>query len=163
MMPAFLSTYNSPISIARAKHYQQLISLWECAVRATHHFLSEEDISQYRLLIHDYYFDRLKLFCYRKDKKIAGFIGVSQGDIQLLFVMPGHMGLGIGTVLVEFAVKKLGAKTVNVNVQNTAAIDFYTKLSFEPTGICQTDSAGKPFPVMSMKLRSVIPTLAKNN
>ena len=163
MMLALLSTCNSPISIARPKHYQQLISLWECAVRATHHFLSEEDISQYRLLIHDYYFDRLKLFCFRKDKEIAGFIGVSQGDIQLLFVMPGHMGLGIGSALVEFAIKKLGAKTVDVNVQNTTAIGFYKKLGFEPTGISQKDSAGKPFPVMSMKLRAVLPTPTNNS
>lgn len=163
MMLAFLSTLNTPISIARAKHYQQLISLWECAVRATHHFLSEEDISQYRLLIHDYYFDRLKLFCFRKDKEIAGFIGVSQGDIQLLFVMPGHMGLGIGSALVEFAVNKLGAKTVDVNVQNKTAIGFYKKLGSEPTGISPKDSAGKPFPVMSMKLHPALPTPTNNS
>lgn len=68
------------------------------------------------------------------------------------------MGLGIGSALVEFAVKKLGAKTVDVNVQNTTAIAFYTKLGFEPTGISPKDSAGKPFPVMSMKLQSVVPT-----
>lgn len=162
-MLTFLSTGNSPISKARPKHYQQLISVWECAVRATHHFLSEKDISQYRLLIHDYYFDRLKLFCYRKENRITGFIGVSQRDIQLLFVMPDQMGLGIGAALVEFAVNKLKAQTVDVNVQNTTAIGFYKKLGFEPTGISQKDSAGKPFPVMSMKLRSVIPTQTKNS
>ena len=134
-MLSFLSNNNTIISKARKKDYQQLISIWECAVRATHHFLSEKDISQYRLLIHDYYFDKLKLFCYKKEQKITGFIGINQGDIQLLFVMPSHMGLGIGSALVEYAVNKLKAQTVEVNQQNTSALNFYTKLGFEPTGI----------------------------
>lgn len=157
-MLSFLSNNNTIISKARKKDYQQLISIWECAVRATHHFLSEKDISQYRLLIHDYYFDKLKLFCYKKEQKITGFIGINQGDIQLLFVMPSHMGLGIGSALVEYAVNKLKAQTVEVNQQNTAALNFYTKLGFEPTGISMTDSAGKPFPVISMRLYTVFLT-----
>ena len=57
--------------------YQALIALWEASVRATHHFLPDEEIATLRELILAHYFDAVTLTCARNDQGIAGFYLIS--------------------------------------------------------------------------------------
>ncbi|MFT2089556.1 GNAT family N-acetyltransferase [Paraglaciecola sp. 2405UD69-4] len=132
------------------KHYKELIEVWESSVRATHHFLPEENILELRPLILQYYFDAVELRCITLNKEIAGFIGVADSNVEMLFVSPSYFGEGIGSRLMEYAISSLGALKVDVNEQNPQAIGFYEKMGFKRTGRSELDGQGNPFPLIHM-------------
>jgi putative acetyltransferase len=55
--------------------YDQMIALWECSIRATHHFVLEKDIDFYKQLIHKN-LGKVKLYAI-KDNKMLAFMGTS--------------------------------------------------------------------------------------
>ena len=111
--------------------YQALIALWEASVRATHHFLPDEEIATLRALILAHYFDAVTLICARSEQGIAGFCGVHEGNIEMLFIDPALRGGGVGRLLVADAIARQGASRVDVNEQNEQALGFYRRLGFE--------------------------------
>lgn len=133
--------------------YQKLIELWEASVRATHHFLDENDIQVYKKLIGDKYLETLNLFCIRTERGISGFIGLHDDLIQMLFVHPEHMNQGIGKLLVNFAIKEHNVTEVDVNEQNIFALEFYKRMGFVAFDRFENDDAGKPFPILSLSLK----------
>ena len=66
------------IVTAGRKDYEKLIAVWECSVRATHHFLSENDIMAYRSLILTEYFDQVRLYAAKFEEEVMGFIGINK-------------------------------------------------------------------------------------
>ena len=133
--------------------YQELIEVWECSVRATHHFLPEENIAELKPLIVQHYFDAVELRCVTQDGKIAGFIGVADSNIEMLFVDPTYIGQGIGRQLIEYSIEHMNASKVDVNEQNPKAIAFYEKVGFKKTGRSELDGQGNPFPLVHMQLQ----------
>lgn len=131
---------------------QRLADVWEDAVRATHHFLSEDDIQFFRPLVHDAYLDSVRLACLRgADGRIAGFIGTVEDRVEMLFVDPAQHGRGIGRALMEHALAQ-GARSVDVNEQNPQALGFYLRLGFVRHGRSPVDGSGKPFPILHLRL-----------
>jgi putative acetyltransferase len=58
------------------KDYSVLIKIWEASVRATHDFLSDNNISFLKPLILEEYFNAVELKCIKKKSgQILGFIG----------------------------------------------------------------------------------------
>ncbi|WP_293312223.1 GNAT family N-acetyltransferase [Pedobacter sp. UBA5917] len=144
------------IEQAAKKDYQELITIWESSVRATHHFLSESDIVTYRELILDQYFDQVQLYSAKEDGKISGFIGISGEAIQMLFIHADARGKGLGKKLIDFVKKEHGINTVDVNEQNDQAVGFYEKLGFVTVSRSELDDAGKPYPILSMELKTTL-------
>lgn len=142
------------IEPAGKKEYEKLITVWESSVRATHHFLSESDIITYRSLILTEYFDQVKLYSIGVEGNIMGFIGINGESIQMLFIHPETRGKGLGRKLIDFAKKEHGTTLVDVNEQNHQAVGFYEKLGFVTIERSEYDAAGKPFPILSMELKS---------
>ncbi|BBQ53440.1 acetyltransferase [Aeromonas jandaei] len=133
--------------------YPALIALWEASVRATHHFLPEAEILALKPLILEHYFDAVTLHCARTEEgNIAGFSGVHEGKLEMLFVAPAVRGSGVGRRLVEHAIGQCGATLVDVNEQNEQAVGFYQKMGFAVTGRSPLDGQGKPYPLLHMAL-----------
>jgi len=141
------------IVTAGRKDYEKLIAVWECSVRATHHFLSENDIMAYRSLILTEYFDQVRLYAAKFEEEVMGFIGINKKSIQMLFIHPDVRGKGLGKTLIDFAKDKHDVNTVDVNEQNKQAVGFYEKLGFVTYERSEQDGAGKPFPILSMALQ----------
>ena len=58
--------------------YLKIIEVWESSVRATHHFLSEEDIQYFKPLILNQYLDAVALYCTKNaNGSITGFAGIA--------------------------------------------------------------------------------------
>ena len=133
--------------------YNELIEVWEASVRATHHFLPEADIRYFKPLILSQYFDAVKLYCIRHQNKIAGFLGVSPTKIEMLFIHPNYMRKGIGKKLLLHAVENLKLKLVDVNEQNSQAVEFYTRFGFKVINRSEKDGLGKPYPILYMALQ----------
>jgi putative acetyltransferase len=134
------------------QYKNQVISVWEKSVLATHHFLIEKDFLEIKALLHDYDFEVLEMFCLIADHKIIGFIGIYQSKIEMLFLDPDHIGKGLGRHLIDFAVTKQGARLVDVNEQNTYAKTFYEKAGFQVYERTEKDDFGKDYPLLRMKL-----------
>ena len=142
-------------SVNKAEH-QKLIEIWEASVRATHDFLSEDDLQQLKPLILEQYFDAVNLTCAKTSTgEIVGFCGVHDGNIEMLFIAPEMRGQGIGALLAAHAITMQGATKVDVNEQNPKALGFYQRMGFAVTGRSPTDGQGKPYPLLHMALQKV--------
>ena len=66
----------SNIDNIQKNEYQQVVKVWEASVRATHHFLKNEDIEYFKPLILNTYLDAVELRCIRNtETQIIGFRG----------------------------------------------------------------------------------------
>ncbi|GGE65585.1 putative acetyltransferase [Pedobacter psychrotolerans] len=143
-------------SIRKVKEIEhlQVLKLWEDSVRASHDFITETDIEDYRERISNSLIN-MELFCIEKAEEMQGFIALANYKIQLLFVHPKVYRQGIGKNLIDFAIQHHQACMVDVNAQNTRAVSFYKSLGFEVYQKFPNDGAGKPYPVWSLRLNHI--------
>lgn len=131
----------------------RLLEIWHRAVLATHDFLSPEDVETLYCQVRDLYLDAVTISVYLlDDRSVAGFIGLGERHVEMLFVDPQLHGQGIGSRLLDDARARLGDLTVDVNEQNPAAHDFYRRYGFRDIGRSVTDGQGRPFPLIHMAL-----------
>lgn len=144
---------NVIIEIPAVSDFAELVSVWEASVRATHDFLKEEDIAFYKPLILNEYLKTVNLYCVKDDSgAIAGFMGLGEDSIEMLFIHPSFRGSGIGKALLQFAVNDQKITKVDVNEQNNLAAGFYIKMGFAVKGRSDIDAMGKPYPILHMEL-----------
>ncbi|AGZ36630.1 GNAT family N-acetyltransferase [Pseudomonas sp. SWI6] len=133
--------------------YPELVRVWEASVRATHDFLPESYILLLREHVLRRYLDAVMLICCKdRRQRILGFAGVSNGQVDMLFVAPESRGIGVGKRLLHYAIEELNAERLDVNEQNPQALGFYLHEGFEVVGRSETDGLGQPYPLLHMKL-----------
>jgi putative acetyltransferase len=138
------------------KDYPEIVRVWEASVRATHHFVIEEDIRFYKDLISYKYLKQANLLCIRDEEnsRIQGFLGVHQDYVDMLFIHPDYFGKGVGTTLLKHALEDLGATKVSVNEQNEKALGFYKKFGFKTVRRDERDGMDMPYPILHMELEN---------
>lgn len=131
----------------------RLLQVWEASVRATHHFLTEQDIQNIKQQGEAalYGIDTL-VVAFEEDIPI-GFMGIQEKKIEALFLSPDQIGKGWGRLLIDLAIQQYGALYIDVNEQNTHAEAIYRHLGFETYQYDETDEQGNPFPILHMKLK----------
>ncbi|QXI26473.1 GNAT family N-acetyltransferase [Pseudomonas vanderleydeniana] len=130
-----------------------LSELWLRSVRATHTFLGEADIQALYPQVRDLYLPAVQVWVEENpDGRPAGFIGIDQDKVEMLFIEPEQRGQGIGTRLLDFVRQRCGPLSVDVNEQNPEAHGFYRHYGFHDTGRSETDGQGQPFPLIHMAL-----------
>ena len=133
--------------------HPQLLKLWEQSVRASHHFLNDEQILKIRQqIIQHSYFDQVQLFHVEHQQQILGFMGIAGSKLEMLFISPSAFRQGIGSQLLQHALT-LGVTEVDVNEQSPDATAFYLKHGFEIISRSETDSEGNPYPILHLKLQ----------
>lgn len=80
--------------------------------------------------------------------KGAGFMLLSKGHFEALFIDSAYYRQGVGRVLVDEALKRYPSLTVDVNEQNIEAMGFYTHLGFERFGRSEKDGQGRDYPLV---------------
>lgn len=141
------------ISIRTDDEIDRLSDLWERSVRATHDFLSGNDIRSIAEYVPDALRGVSKLIVAEDDMRVPiGFIGINDHKIEMLFVLPERTGQGIGRILVRYAVDKYCVSEVCVNEQNPKAIGFYERMGFKVYDRAEIDEQGDPFPLLYMRL-----------
>ncbi len=134
--------------------YKELVNVWEASVRATHHFLKEEDILYFKPLILNTYLDAVELKSTKTESgKIIGFLGVAEQNLEMLFIHPEYRGKQIGKTLLNYSIEKMNVIKVDVNEQNEQAVGFYKKCGFEISSRSESDPSGKPYPILHMELK----------
>lgn len=139
----------------------QMHNLWLQSVRATHHFLTEQDISDISGDVQSAFKlvslfgilqteDKAPLPC-TQGKTLAAFMGISGRSIEMLFVHPHFFRRGYGKALVDYALAEHGVHYVDVNEQNPQAAAFYARMGFVPMGRDAVDTQGRPFPILHLR------------
>lgn len=142
------------VSNRDSKLIQQLISIWESSVRATHHFLTEDAIQIFKESLPTILNDISQLIIVQSNQeKPLAFMGIDQTEIEMLFVDDTARGQGIGKMLINYATEELNATTLNVNEQNPQAVGFYQHMGFETYRRTETDGFGNPYPILYMQIK----------
>lgn len=141
------------ISLATEVDQERLFEVWEASVRATHAFLSEEDILTLSPAVRAELARPIPIHCTRDaEGRVSAFMVVEGDSLEGLFVAPAHRGAGVGRALLEHAIGALDARRVIVNEANPQAIGFYERMGFRVTSRSPMDGQGRPFPILHMAL-----------
>ncbi len=131
---------------------KQLIGIWERSVRKTHDFLTEQDINAIKKQVQENLYKMDFLIGVQEDGLVfRAFMGIKSNKIEMLFVDPISMKLGLGKMLITLGVNTIGARYVDVNLDNRNAISFYRHFGFEVYSYSKQDELGNPFPIIHMK------------
>lgn len=130
-----------------------LCRLWERSVRATHLFLSEEEIGK----IAGYIPEALReipvlIVATDASGKPAGFMGIAGKKLEMLFIAPEERGKGWGKQLAQYGIRNHSIDEVGVNEQNPLAKGFYEHLGFRAYRRTDRDEQGNPYPILYMRL-----------
>ena len=128
----------------------KLVDLWLRSVRATHDFLTEDDIAFLLPLVQSQALPNLELWVADQQEQIAGFVGLAGNKVEALFIAPEFFRQGLGRQLIDHARALQGPLLVDVNEQNPAARAFYESLGFRVIGRSPLDSTGRPFPLLHL-------------
>jgi putative acetyltransferase len=137
-----------------------LLDVWLRSVRATHTFVTEEDIQSFIPLVRDYLASDQSEFCVLSSDSgaVMGFMGMAGSKIEAMFLAPEFLRHGGGRLLVRHARALRGELTVDVNEQNPAACRFYEACGFVVEGRSELDDAGRPYPLLHMRLAAPHPS-----
>lgn len=133
--------------------YDTILNLWEASVTATHHFLSFEDLQQIKAEL-PLYLPKLDVRLWYADDELIGFSAINQNHLEALFLNPTKIGQGYGKQMMQSLIHDFGVTTVDVNKDNENAKMFYLKSGFSIVGESLTDDAGRPYPILHLKLNS---------
>lgn len=147
-----MSNQNYQIEAYTDNDREQILNVWEKSVLATHDFLNPTDFEEIKELVQTINFNHFYVYCLKQNSEVAGFIGVAEQKIEMLFFSPEYIGKGFGRKLADFALSELKADKVDVNEENSKAVKFYEKLGFKTYERTDKDDQGKDYPLLRMKL-----------
>ena len=131
---------------------EELLVVWESAVRATHHFLSEEEIQKIREYVPEALRGIPHLVIAEKEDGIpVAFMGIADGMLEMLFIHNAERGKGLGRKLLTYGIENYGVTQLSVNEQNPSAKGFYEYMGFTVFKRTELDEQGNPYPILYMK------------
>lgn len=128
-----------------------LVDVWERSVRATHTFLSEQEILAIREFVPQALSGVERLVVALDESVPLGFMGAQAGRLEMLFLAPEARGRGLGRLLLEEAIARYGVEELTVNEQNPQAVGFYEHLGFRTYKRTELDEEGRPYPLLYMR------------
>lgn len=131
---------------------ENLLEVWESSVKATHLFLSHDEINA----IKQYVPQALKeiptlVIAENEAGRPVGFMGIVNQMLEMLFVSNESRGQGIGKQLLQYGMEAYAVKELAVNEQNPLAKGFYEHMGFEIYKRTELDEQGNPYPLLYMK------------
>lgn len=132
---------------------RELLEVWKDSVRATHTFLSVNEIEN----IKKYVPEALRMVEHLvivKDKNNlpVAFMGIEERKLEMLFVKNNKRGKGIGKQFLNYGIEKYNINKLTVNEQNLSAKGFYEHVGFKTYKRSDIDEQGNPYPILYMKL-----------
>lgn len=130
----------------------EMLKIWQDSVRASHFFLKDSDIVEIQEEVKAAFSSLQNILVAKLNNDFAGFIGVSEKSIEMLFVASKFFNLGLGKRLILEAVNAFFTEQdeilLDCNEQNERGLTFYQKLGFKERGKSQKDSKGRDFAII---------------
>ncbi|MEI0603124.1 GNAT family N-acetyltransferase [Brachyspira alvinipulli] len=130
----------------------KLYIVWEKSVRASHLFLTENDIINISKHVKQALIVIKHLIVVSINNEFIGFMGIDDRKLEMLFLDPDAVGNGIGRKLIEYGISNYNINEVSVNEQNINAYGFYEHMGFRVYNRSEYDELGNNFPILYMKL-----------
>lgn len=132
---------------------QQLLEIWEKSVRATHLFLSDNEIKDIKKYVPQAINAIAHLIVVENENKYPiAFMGIEEQTLEMLFIAPEERGNGLGKRLIRYGIENYSIKELAVNEQNPLAKGFYEHMGFQVYKRTDHDEQGNPYPLLYMKL-----------
>ena len=136
-----------------------LLDVWERSVRATHLFLTSEQIAAIKEYVPQALENVEHLIVATKgpasadtDEPVA-FMGLEDDRLEMLFIAPEERGRGLGKRLLQLGIERYGVCELTVNEQNPQAVGFYEHMGFTTYKRTDLDEEGNPYPLLYMRLK----------
>ena len=131
----------------------QLLEVWEDSVKATHTFLSNEEIEN----IKKYVPQALKgithlIIIENESHQPIAFMGIEKSKLEMLFIKNSERGKGLGKKLLNYGIKNYNVNDLAVNEDNPQAKSFYEHMGFKVYQRNELDDQENPYPVLYMRL-----------
>lgn len=145
--------------IARKDRNQQLINellkVWENSVRATHTFLSNDEILEIKEYVPEalHSIAHLVIETNQNNDPIA-FMEIGDDKLEMLFVAPEYRSSGIDRKMLTSGINNYGVTELAVNEDNPQARGFYEHMGFVTYQRNELDDQGRPYPVLYMRLNN---------
>lgn len=133
-----------------------LVDVWERSVRATHAFLSAQEILAIREFVPQALSGVERLVVALEGGVPLGFMGAEAGRLEMLFLAPEARGRGLGRQLLEEAIARYSVEELTVNEQNPQAVGFYEQLGFRTYKRTELDEEGRPYPLLYMRREATL-------
>lgn len=133
---------------------KQLIVVWEKSVKATHLFLSEDEVEEIKKYIPQALNGIAHLIIAQNESgRPVAFMGIEEQKLEMLFIAPEERGKGLGRKLIQYGIENCSVSELAVNEQNPLAIGFYERMGFRVYKRTDHDEQGNPYPLLYMKLK----------
>ena len=140
-------TYRTPDLLNR------LLEVWESSVRATHLFLSNDEIKCIKKYVPQALNDITHLIIAKDEAgSPVAFMGIENGTLEMLFISSEERGRGLGKRLIQYGIKRYAVERLAVNEQNPQAKGFYEHMGFRVYKRTDQDEQGKPYHLLYMSL-----------
>ena len=134
---------------------QKLLDVWESSVKATHLFLSGDEINNIKQYVPQALKDvPVLVVAENKYGNPMGFMGIAGKMLEMLFVSNEYRGQGIGKRLLQYGIENYSINELSVNEQNPLAKGFYEYMGFEVYKRTEVDEQGNPYPLLYMQRNS---------
>ena len=131
---------------------EQLVTVWENSVKATHLFLSENEIGNIKQYVPQAINGVPALVIAENENgRPVGFMGIADKKLEMLFISNESRGQGMGKKLLEYGIENYSIDKLAVNEQNPSAKGFYEHMGFKIYKRTELDEQGNPYPLLYMK------------
>jgi len=131
----------------------RLLEVWENSVRATHKFLSNEEVLEIKKYVPEALNGIAHLIIDTdKNENPIAFMGIEDNKLEMLFISSEFRGMGIGKKMLLYGIENFGVNNLAVNEDNPQAKGFYEYMGFKVYQRNELDDQGKPYPVLYMRL-----------
>lgn len=130
---------------------EQLLDVWESSVKATHLFLSENEIEDIKKYVPKALNEIPHLIIVENENQAPmGFMGIVEQHLEMLFISDEERGKGLGKELLKYGIEKYSINDLAVNEQNSFAKGFYEHMGFKVYKRTDYDEQGNPYPLLYM-------------
>ncbi len=131
----------------------QLLEVWEDSVKATHLFLSNEEIKNIKEYVPQAIFGVSHLVIIENEShQPIAFMGIEDTRLEMLFIKNSERGKGLGKQLLNYGIENYNVNELAVNEQNPNAKGFYEYIGFKTYKRTELDEQGNPYPILYMRL-----------
>ena len=135
-----------------SKLLNRLLKIWESAVRATHFFLTNEEINHIKEYVPQALIQiPILIIAEDENENPIGFMGIKEQMLVMLFIDNEHRGKKIGKQLLQYGIQNYSIKKLAVNEQNPLAKGFYEHMGFKVYKKTKFDEQGNPYPLLYMQ------------
>lgn len=132
-----------------------LLEIWEDSVKATHLFLSDNEIEKIKEYVPQALKEVAHLIVIENENDIPiAFMGIEGTKLEMLFIKNSERRKGLGIQLLNYGIKNYNINELTVNEQNPNAKGFYEHLGFKVYKRTELDEQGNPYPILYMRLEN---------